>query len=278
MSQFRSIFRLISSNNSYQVGDYGPDNDAFSVWSPDDVAALTLWIDPSDATVVTASGDYIDAITNKGSETCTFRPNVVAARPFLSQSLVNGRNVISFDGVDDVLSSSVIAAGFFGVAAAERPATYTVGVTLKFNRIDTGGAYPYALDVIAAQGNSSWMFSIGTTFGLTSRVWIDQTAATAVPWTRTNDGQIASGSTATIIVTYNTGTRDMYYNGGFVSGTDPSNDPYFGAGSLRIGGEIFPSNGNPSKMELCEFVIYTGSLSHTEIASLNTYFADRWGI
>ena len=278
MSHFRSIFRLISTNNSYQVVDYGPNNNAFDVFLPTDYAGLTLWVDPSDAVYVTSSGGYIDAITNKGSVACTVQPNVVSARPFLSESLVNGRNVASFDGVDDVISSSVSAASLFGKSPGERAATYTVATTIKFNRITTADSNPYSLDVIAAEGNASWMFSIGTAHGLTSRVWIDQGATVAGLWTRTNAAQIASGNVGTVIVTYATGTRDMYYNGTFVSGTDPAVDPFMAIDSLRIGGEIFPSQGAFSKMELCEFLLYTGSLKSEEITKIHTYFADRWGI
>lgn len=277
MSHFRSIFRLISTDNSYQVDSYGPNNDPFFEFTPDDIAGLTLWVDPADQTVVATSADHIDAITNKGSVVCTVRPNVVTARPFLSQTLVNSRDVASFDGVDDVLSSSVGADDIFNVTAGQRAATYTVGVALKFNRVNAAGAYPYGLDVISAQGNSSWMFSIGTALGDTERVFIDQGSTTLTPWTRTESGQISSGSTASIIVTYATGTRDMYYNGAFVSGTDPALGPLIVADSLRIGGEIFPSQGSYFKGELCEFMIYTGSLKSSEITDLHTYLANRWG-
>lgn len=278
MSHFRSIFRLISENNSYQVSDYGPKNNKFYTFLPSDITGLRTWIDVSDSTVVTSSGGYIDAITNKGSLACTFRPVTVTQRPFISASSINSRNSAGFDGVDDILSSSVSAANCFGLASQGTTANFTIGFVLKPNRINTSAAFPFNADTILAQGNASLGFFLGTSFGSSERLWFDYASTDSINWVRTNSSQIAAGTTFCAVVRMLTKSYDLYVNGTFVSGVIRTFDPTIVNGSLRIGNEIFPSNGGAAKIDLCEMVIYTGTLSPTEISTLTSYFQDRWGI
>lgn len=276
MSFFRSIFRQISSNNSYQVSDYGPSNDAFTTFLPDDISGLTFWLDASDASSWTATGGYLDSVTNKGSLGGTANAPNSSERPYISSSYVNNRDVFSFDGVDDILSSSINAAEMFGVSGFGNATAYTACAVLKLNRINRSAGYPYQLDVIAAEGGPDWIMSIGSSFSKTNRIWVDRGSTTEPLWTTTASSQIASGSTMTVLATFSTGTLDLYYNGTFVTGTVVAN-PFVTNASLRIGGEIFPTSGDFAKFEFCEFLIYENTISPTQIAQLHSYHADRWG-
>jgi hypothetical protein len=275
MSQFRSIFRQISTNNSYQVKDYGPNNRAVSTFAPDDIAGLTGWIDANDSTSITLDGDFVDSVTNKGSVTCTWQANVAAARPFLSASLINTRDVISFDGVDDILSSSVGAGTLFG---ATTPTTYTYGVVMKPNRIGTSNANPYALDVITGMASSGWTVTVGTSQGLTSRLWHDFGSSDAADYVTSRPAQVVSGSTMSMIITFAAKTYSMYINGTFVGSTTRSVNTTVGLNSVRIGNEIFPSGGDPALFDLCELVLYSTEIAAADIATLTDYFDDKWGI
>ena len=277
MSHFRSIFRFISTNNSYQVSFYGPRNNAFDTFLPSDIVGLATWIDLADSTVVTSSGGFIDAITNKGSTVCTFRPNGSTARPFLSGASVNSRDSAGFDGVNDILTSSVSAASCFGVSPGTTT-NFTIGFTLKPNRINTVGGFPFGLDVVLAQGNASIGANIGSSFSINQRLWFDYGSTDAFNWVRSNDAQISAGTTFCAVIRLLTNSYDLYVDGTFVSGVIRSFNPTLVAGSLRIGNEIFPANGGPAKMDLCEMVIYSGSLTPTEITTLSSYFMDKWGI
>lgn len=275
MSQFRSIFRVISTNNSYQVADYGPDNRAFSTFAPDDIAGLTTWIDASDSSSITLDGDLVGSVSNKGSVSCTWQADVSAARPFLSASLVNTRNVISFDGVDDILSSSVGANTLFG---SSTPTTYTYGIVIRPNRITTSNSNPFALDAITGMASSGWTVTVGTSQGLTSRLWHDFGSADAADYVTSKASQVVSGSTMSMIITYASKTYNMYINGTLVGSTTRPSDPTVGLNSVRVGNEIFPSSGNPALFELCEMVLYSGEITAANIATLADYFDDKWGI
>ena len=274
MPQLRGAFRFISTNNSYQVKDYGPNNNAYTTFTPDDYAGLTTWIDADDISTISEDGGFIDSITNKGSVVCTFRPDVIAARPFLSGGLVNTRDVISFDGVDDVLSSSVGANSLFGSAT---PTTYTYAAVVKLNRVDASDSNPVALDILTSMASNGWTVTLGSSQGFTSRFWHDFGSADSINYAKSTVGQAASGSVMSLVINYLTKSYDMYINGTFVSGVVRASDPTVGFNSVRIGNEIWPSNGNAALFELCELALYSTSLTPAEIGTLSAYFADKWG-
>lgn len=275
MSFFRSVFRQISTNNSYQVTDYGPNNRAFSEFAPDDIAGLTGWIDAADSSSITLTGSLVESISNKGSVSCTWEANIPAAQPFLSSSLINGRDVISFDGVDDILSSSVGANTLFG---SSTPSTYTYGIVMKPNRVTTSDANPYNLDIITGMASAGWTVTVGTSQGLVSRLWHDFGSADAADYVTSKVSQVVSGSTMSMIITYASKTYSMYINGTFVGSTTRPSDPTVGLNSIRVGNEIFPSGGGPALFELCEMVLYSGEITAANIATLTDYFDDKWAI
>lgn len=281
MSFFRSIFRHVSPVNSFQVTHYGPNNSAFSTFVPSSISGLTTWIDLGDATAITSSGGYIDAITNKGSVSCTFRPTTSDTRPYLSASSINSRDSAGFDGIDDILTSSVAAATVFGYVVpppSNQMTNFTTFMAFKPNRIDTSAIFAYNLDVLFAEGNGSLGMNIGTSFSNSERVWFDNGSSDVIKYLRSNSGQITVGTVASVAVRFMTMSYDLYINGTFVSGVIKTNNPTADGNSLRIGNEIFPSVGGPAKIDLAEFLFYSGTLSPTEITQVSSYLSNRWGI
>jgi len=286
MSHFRSIFRHISTNNSYQVSDYGPVNNAFSTFLPSDIVGLTTWLDMADDTVVTSSGGFIDAITNKGTVAFTFRPNTSTARPFLSQSCINARPAAGFDGVDDVLTSSVTANNIYNTAAEAPPPPnarrFTICFAGRLNRINTsnGSFDPLSLDLLFAAPSNAMSLHVGSAFGLTTRLWFDFGDVTSVSnWVRTADSALTAGNVISAVVTYATKTYDLYVNGTYVSGVVRTFNPTISFSQpVNIGKGLAPVVGNAAKMDLGELLVYTGTLTSAEISQVSTYLNDRWGI
>lgn len=284
MSYFRSVFREIGAGKSYQVSDYGPKNSRFFL--PSDIVGLTTWLDMADSSVVTSSGGFIDAITNKGSASFTFRPQTVTQRPFVSASSIGGRNAAGFDGVNDILTSSVNANIIFNTSASAPPtptaATFTICFAGRLNRINSsqGASSPVGLDTLFTQGTNSINMMLGSAFNLTERIWFDFGDTTNLyNWARTTTGSISAGSIVTAIVTYTTKTYDLYLNGNYVSGVIRASDPSvtFSA-PIRIGNAIFPESGGPAKIDLAEFLVYTGTISSKQIKTVHSYLAGKWGI
>jgi hypothetical protein len=144
--------------------------------------------------------------------------------------------------------------------------------------VNTSNTDPFSSDVVFAEGNASIGMNLGTSYGDNSRLWFDYGSTTSTNWVRSNVNQVVSGTTVCAVVRMLTKSYDLYINGTFVSGVVRSFNPTAVAGSFRIGNEIFPANGSAAKIDLCEFVIYSGTLSVSEISQLSTYFTDKWGI
>ena len=280
MSYFRSIFRQISVGNSYQVSNYGPRNNAFAVFSPSNITGLRTWLDISDSAYVTSSGGYIDTITNKAAAGGNFKPTTFTTRPYLSASSINSKNSAGFDGVDDILTSSISAASLFGYSdppPSNQVTSFTVGVVFRPNRINaSAGSYPYSLDTVFEEGNASIVMTLGTNGSVTNRLWFDYGSTTATDYVTSSAGDLSAGRTVSAIVTMLTKSYDLYINGSYKNSVARSFNPTATATYLAIGNTS--RAGTPAKLDLCEFVVYSGSLTPSQISSLNSYFADKWGI
>jgi hypothetical protein len=134
------------------------------------------------------------------------------------------------------------------------------------------------LDVIAAQGNASINANLGSSQGRNERLWLDNGSTSEADYVKSSPGQLSAGTTFCAAITMLTQTYDLYVNGTFTSTVTRYFSPTAVAGSLRIGNEIYPSNGGPAKIDLCEFLIYSGSLSPSEISTLTFHLKDKWGI
>lgn len=78
-----------------------------SVFNPNELSGLTVWLDPSDSNYYTLSGtDYI-SLTNKADGLAVFSPTTVAKRP-AQLTKANGLNYMVFDGAVDTCMFSDI--------------------------------------------------------------------------------------------------------------------------------------------------------------------------
>ena len=75
---------------------------ADTAWSPR-LIATQCWLDASDSSTLTLSGNKVDAWADKSGNGRHVAQAVAGMRPDLDPGARNGRNVIRFDGVDDTL-------------------------------------------------------------------------------------------------------------------------------------------------------------------------------
>lgn len=78
--------------------------DPVVAWSPDDEASLQIWLDPTDASSITASTNDLTQLADKSGNGYHFTPG--STTPQTGTRLVNSRNVIDFDGVDDYIENT----------------------------------------------------------------------------------------------------------------------------------------------------------------------------
>lgn len=257
-----------------------------NVFSPDSIVGLTTWIDANDNTKITSSGGYVDYITNKGSVVCDFNSVEVTTRPELALASVNSLNTIYFDGVDDVMTSSVNASTLFnatlGFPPGENVSNFTMCFVGKIIRNSTVGTYPFELDTIFGHGSSAIQLTLGSSYSKIGRIWYGDGSSVENNWVKTEQLQSEVNDVSNITVTLEqvggSYIYNLYSNGDFVSTMTKAYKASAYASPVKIGSEIFPASGGPANINLCEFMIYTGTLSAPELTQVNNYLNSKWGI
>ena len=124
-------------------------------WTPIALVTLATWLSPRDAATVTASGGYVDQITDKSGLGHTYA-KTGTYRPAYGSRTINGHAAMDFDGVDDNLA---------GTYTMAQP--FTVGVVVQLDNPDavqrvfsftTGLRYAGT----AATGSGTWYLNAAT--------------------------------------------------------------------------------------------------------------------
>lgn len=150
-----------AADGSIYVTETGLNNGALKInvvsgtfgFDPADLT-LRIWLDPSDlstmwqdvarTTPVTADGQLVASIFNKGTLGDYFIQATVAARPIYRTS--GGLHWLEFDGVDDILVNSIIWNDVFATAGTSNVHTAVLGA--QYDTINTNAAttVPYNND------------------------------------------------------------------------------------------------------------------------------------
>ena len=122
---------------------------------PTDISNLNLWLDASDESTITESDNLVSQIDDKSGEGNHFSQASTGAMP-KTRSLHNGKNVLDFDGVNDVLSINSIVL----------PPSFSLFITFKPK-------------VVSLAGESSISYSSTENFQLGSDSAVDYFASLA---------------------------------------------------------------------------------------------------
>jgi hypothetical protein len=117
---------------------------------------------------------------------------------------------------------------------------------------------------------------MGTVGSTASRLWFDYGSVTTSDYVTSSGGEFVVGTPVCAVVTMLSKSYDLYVNGNYKNTVAGGFNPTATAQFLVIAGN--PRQGTAGKFDLCEFVIYSGSLSPSEISTLSTHFKDKWGI
>lgn len=223
-------------------------------WNPTMMQAA-LWLDASDASTLTTSSGVVNQWSDK-SGNGRHATGTGTARPAVTASGLDGKPVITFDGIDDALfiapqfliSPNVLIAcvvkenngGFGGVISSET-STNNQAVTLNVNNTRT-----YEADY----GNRS----------------IASTSSTGANW-----GILAA--------TYTPGYTSIAFNGTVQSTTTgPATQVDAGASPAQVIGKYRTNDSNFGAIDLAELVVSTLGGEAFERQRLEGYLAHKWGL
>jgi hypothetical protein len=230
-----------------------------AVSSPLDIAGCVGWWDASDASTLTLDGSgNVEAWADKTSEGNDLTQATAANRPSVTAAAVNGLPAVTFDGSNDTLRT--------GAISLTQPFQYYL--VFRFESAYTSGA-PRIIDAGTqpSPGRAGEFFRQGANDArLYSGSTVVGSSVPAGQLEQFNLWSISSGGASDSFIRYKGGE----YQVSTTAGT--------GAGSrITLGGDSNATASSHSNISVAELVLVSGALSAAERASLERYFAVKYG-
>jgi hypothetical protein len=242
-------------------------------FSPSNIAGLSFWLDATtglfDATsggsAVTTDGSAVARWEDQSGNSRHITQATLASRPILKTAIQNGKNIIRFDGTNDILRRSGAfvhdqgAATIFVVVSANSGAGDRLVVEGR-----TTSTNPLYMPIISASA---------TLFQVLYRI-----NSGTIPLNNVSFGTAFNGTGFKLVCALDSGTNFA----GFINKVTTNNQNYTrGAVTLdtfAIGGwattierDFFPG-------DVAEVIIYNTALGTTDRQSVEDYLYSKWGI
>lgn len=223
---------------------------------------LVAWFDAADANTITESSGDVSQWDDKSGNANNASQGTASNQPLLVADAANGHPVIRFDGVDNflslpsvIISGSTLRTAFFVIRRADNGAAQTFfSLTTATSNIFIYGRNP--VDIIGSYQISSKR---------------DFTGSVADP----TDFFVLTHVTPTT----NISTSEMRIDGSNLS-VQSTNAGVFNTSSSGTSSIGRWRSGNPQYFDgdLGEIIIYDKALSNSEILSVESYLAVKWGV
>lgn len=116
-----------------------------AAWTPSDLgASLALWLDADDASTITLNGSNVSQWDDKSGNARHAVQATAVSQPTYTINGLNGKPVLTFDGVDDLLETPSFIMGDAAVSVAQRSAINqpVIETSVSTNRGFWGSVYP----------------------------------------------------------------------------------------------------------------------------------------
>lgn len=244
-------------------------NDTSTTPVPLTISGLQLWLDASDSStlfnataggsLVTTDGAAVARWADKSGNNRHATQTTSNARPLLKTAIKNGRNVLRFDGTNDILTSTCSISGFtsatvFGVF--KRTGTL-IGASFGYAATPAAGlrlygenGYPVSFDG-RPTGSSAFSSSVAVAGQSTNFV-------------------LAGGICTTTNMT-------AYLNGTASASTNVSISTIIAQNRTDIGA-LNPPGQNFCSGDYSEILIYNSALTTTQRQQVETYLNSKWAL
>ncbi len=240
-----------------------------SISSPLDYSGCVYWYDASDAAQVTTSSGAVTAWANKGTRgSSTLAQATSGQRPTYQSAVQNGKNIIRFDGLNDVLtvfsSGGLTAVSGWTTFCVHRPASFPGATQNVFVVRFTIGSRAAGALVQATTGNS--IFTARRHSADTEENNIGTALSTSL-----FKIQSAIAIMGTSLTTFINGAQVGQKTPLLTSGvTDQADEVYAGA--------VDTSGTTPFGGDLAEIVVYNTALTTVQHAAVVAYLKAKWAL
>ena len=242
-------------------------------FSPSDIAGLQLWLDATTGLFDATSGG--SAVTTDGSAVARWEDQsgngrhitqtTLASRPILKTAIQNSKNIIRFDGTDDILRRSEAFVHAQGAA--------TIFVVVSAN---SGASDRLMSEGRTANTNSLYMPIISASATLFQVLYRLDNGT--IPLNNVSFGTAFNGTGFKLICAVDSGTNFA----GFINKVTTNNQNYtrgtvtldtfaIGGWATNIERDFFPG-------DVAEVVIYNTALGTSDRQSVENYLYAKWGI
>lgn len=243
------------------------------------VAGYKAWYDASDTATISKTGSSVTQWNDKSANALNLVQATGAKQPQSGTRTQNGKNMIDFDGSNDVLSSSATAADWQFLTNGT--GTTVFAVFFADTSSNGRGIFDVANGSIANVTSYTWyvnntdtfLAGVGTNAGGGYNWYVPSTSSftdnTAQQWAVVSDTANATAANRGLV--YKNGT--LVWNSNTYTGTASVSNP---AQSLDVGGyrnftESFDGG-------ICEIIIYNSILISGDITKNVNYLATKWGL
>jgi len=233
-----------------------------SGFNPSSIGNLQLWFDGADASTITTDSGAVSQWNSKvGGITAT--QTTANNRPEYRASGMNGKGALYFDGTNDQINTTFNASSLSGYV------TYAIAVIPDAAMVDTKANFEA---VLIARGSSANGINVNT-------------SSAPKRWTATHRnalynsavGGAVAASSQIVLTTIDATTFTVRVNGTqgtqagtFTAGSNET-DAIFQVGRDGSTGRYFPG-------VVAEILLYSRTLTASELSSVERYLAQKWGV
>ena len=242
-------------------------------FSPSNIAGLSLWLDATtglfDATSggnpVTTDASSVARWEDRSGNSRHITQSTLASQPILKTAIQNGKNIIRFDGTNDILRRSGAfvhaqgAATIFVVVSANSGASDRLVVEGR-----TTSTNPLYMPIISANA---------TLFQVLYRI-----DSGTIPLNNVSFGTAFNGTGFKLVCALDSGTNFA----GFINKVTTNNQNYTRGtvtlNTFSIGGWATTTERDFFPGDVAEVVIYNTALGTSDRQSVENYLYSKWGI
>jgi len=235
-----------------------------AAWTPASLTTQIAWWDASDAATITSAGSpaLVSAWASKvGSYSLV--QSTDAKKPTTNSTTINGKNVLAFDGGDGLSVASFA------------PASTKITVWAVFTAASGGDQVVTELTANYAGASGFLLYRIGASNKTALAISINNFNVWTTTSTHTTTAKLFVGTGDVALATNETAGYVDGASDGSVTTNQNNNSTNFATSTLYVGARAGSSiylTGNIAEMGICTTV-----LDATDLDSLHTYIAAKWG-
>lgn len=221
-------------------------------FSPADIPNLSLWLDASDLSTITQTGGNVSAWADKSGNGYNATQGTGANQPLTQVDTINGKNSITFDGVNDSLS---LSAGILSVTNGD----YTIYFAAR-KPVTGNGGYAYGFENVSL--TTAWRYDFSDT--------VTQVSAGASP---VNNFTYTSNTNPHLSILRKEGSVAQAWR-------DSQTGATFAAANFTALTAVLGASGTSAIWTMVcmgEVIIYNRALTPAEDAQIRAYIQGKWG-